>query len=123
MIGGAALGVVCAHVAVGVYFAAHNPYETEILPPCPILAATGWQCPGCGGIRAMYSLLHGDLAGSAAMNPLLLALYGAGALLIGSAAATARARPRLGNGLALTALALVTAAGLYSGVVRNLVGG
>jgi hypothetical protein len=29
---------------------------------CPILAATGIPCPGCGITRAMIQLLHGDIA-------------------------------------------------------------
>lgn len=119
-IGGACVGAVGAHVAAAVFFAGHDPYSTEIFPPCPILAATGWQCPGCGGTRAVYSLLHGDVGASLAMNPMVLALYLAAALMVASFAVTAKARPRLGNGLAFVALGVVVAAALYSGVVRNL---
>ncbi len=122
-IGGVAVGAVGAHVAAAVFFAGNDPYSTEIFPPCPILAATGWQCPACGGTRAAYSLFHGDIAASWAMNPLLLALYAAAAILVASFAVTARARPRLGNGLALTAVGVVVSAGVYSGVIRNLLGG
>ena len=32
---------------------------------------TGWYCPGCGTTRALHALVHGDLAGVVAMNPLL----------------------------------------------------
>ncbi len=116
----AAGGAVACHVAAAVYFAGHDPYTSEILPPCPVLQLTGWQCPGCGGIRAFSSLLHGDIVQSVAMNPLLLALYAAAALITASAIATTKARSRLGNNLAFAALALVVAAGLYSAVVRNL---
>ena len=119
-IGAACVGAVGAHVAAAAFFASNDPYSTEIFAPCPILAATGWQCPGCGGTRAAYSLLHGDVGASLAMNPLLMALYLAGALLLASFAVTAKARPRLGNGLAFTALGVVVAAALYSGIVRNL---
>ncbi len=31
---------------------------------CPILAATGVPCPGCGLTRATMQLLHGDIAAS-----------------------------------------------------------
>ncbi|GAB3679179.1 DUF2752 domain-containing protein [Saccharopolyspora tripterygii] len=31
------------------------------LPPCPIKLLTGFDCPGCGGTRMIFSLLHGDL--------------------------------------------------------------
>lgn len=114
------MGAVGVHVAAAVFFASNDPYSTEIFAPCPILAVTGWQCPGCGGTRAAYSLLHGDVTESLAMNPLLLALYAAAALVLASFAVTAKARPRLGNGLAFTALWVVVAAAVYAGVVRNL---
>ena len=39
-------------------------------PPCPWHAMTGWPCPGCGSTRAMVLLLHLDLPGALAMNPL-----------------------------------------------------
>jgi hypothetical protein len=120
VIGGLALAAVGAHVGAAVFFSTHDPYSTEIFPPCPILAATGWQCPACGATRAAYSLMHGDIATAATMNPLLLALYGVAALLVASFAVTRRARPRLGNGLALSALGLLVSAALYTGVVRNL---
>jgi hypothetical protein len=31
------------------------------LPVCPIKALLGIDCPGCGGLRMIYSLLHGDV--------------------------------------------------------------
>ncbi|SDD91088.1 DUF2752 domain-containing protein [Actinokineospora iranica] len=31
------------------------------LPECPTKALTGICCPGCGGFRMVYSLLHGRL--------------------------------------------------------------
>lgn len=44
------------------------------LPPCPLRALTGIYCPGCGSTRALYDLLHADVAGALAMNPLLVVL-------------------------------------------------
>src|SRR5690349_14083459 len=92
VIAGAGAGAVAAHVAVAVFFAGHDPYSTTVFPPCPILAYTGMQCPGCGGTRALYSLFHGDLAASFAMNPLVLSSYLAGAALVASTLAQARGR-------------------------------
>lgn len=44
---------------------------------CPFLALTGWSCPTCGGLRTVYDMATGDLAGAWSMNPLLvLALPG-----------------------------------------------
>jgi hypothetical protein len=45
--------------------AANNPY-----PRCLLKQLTGVDCPGCGGTRAVYSLLHGDVAGAADHNVL-----------------------------------------------------
>lgn len=39
--------------------------------PCPFRAVTGWECPFCGGTRLGASLLHGDVAGAFAYNPLV----------------------------------------------------
>ncbi|WP_349985772.1 DUF2752 domain-containing protein [Stenotrophomonas sp. WHRI 8082] len=50
-----------------------NPYaDGNPLPSCPLYALTGLYCPGCGSTRCLYSLVHGDLAGAMAMNPLLV---------------------------------------------------
>lgn len=38
---------------------ASNPY-----PKCPLKALTGIDCPGCGGLRSVNSLLHGDVVGA-----------------------------------------------------------
>lgn len=42
------------------------------LPPCPSEWLTGLFCPGCGTTRALHALLHLDLAGALAMNPVLV---------------------------------------------------
>jgi Protein of unknown function (DUF2752) len=34
------------------------PTEHGFYPRCIFHALTGWQCPGCGGTRALYQLLH-----------------------------------------------------------------
>lgn len=40
------------------------------LPVCPTKALLGIDCPGCGSLRMLYSLLHGDVAGAARYNAL-----------------------------------------------------
>lgn len=37
-------------------------------PPCPVKAATGLVCPGCGAARMLYALLHADLVAAVAYN-------------------------------------------------------
>lgn len=50
-----------------------SPYASNSpLPGCPMYALTGLYCPGCGSTRCLYSLVHLDLPGAMAMNPLLV---------------------------------------------------
>jgi hypothetical protein len=46
-------------VAVG-YLAAVDPNRPGHYPGCPILAISGYYCPGCGGLRAIHDLAHGQ---------------------------------------------------------------
>lgn len=39
---------------------------------CPWLLLTGTYCPGCGGLRAVSALTHGDLRAAASSNVLLV---------------------------------------------------
>lgn len=47
-----------------------DPARSAFYPPCRFHAITGWQCPGCGGLRATHALLHGRIAESWRFNPL-----------------------------------------------------
>jgi hypothetical protein len=49
-----------------------NPETAKIYPPCLLHALTGLYCPGCGALRAMHHLLHGDIVGALRKNPLLV---------------------------------------------------
>jgi Protein of unknown function (DUF2752) len=51
-----------------------NPAISSVFPPCPLRYLTGWYCPGCGSLRAIHQLLHGNLRGAWAMNPLTVIL-------------------------------------------------
>lgn len=50
------------------------PSSHTFYPRCWFHAATGLDCPGCGGTRALHQLLHGDVLGALALNPLLFVL-------------------------------------------------
>jgi hypothetical protein len=50
------------------------PTDYSFYPRCPFYAVTGWQCPGCGATRALYSLLHGNLTAAWAYNSLFVAV-------------------------------------------------
>jgi len=49
-----------------------QPGKSTIYPPCLIYKITGYYCPGCGSMRALNCLLHGDLKGFINFNPILL---------------------------------------------------
>ncbi len=51
-----------------------DPASAGVFPPCPLRYLTGLYCPGCGSLRAMHQLLHGNLATAWAMNPLTMVL-------------------------------------------------
>ena len=60
-----------------------DPAKHGFYPICLFHALTGWNCPGCGGTRAAYELLHGHLLRALHDNALfVLALA---ALLVRSA--------------------------------------
>ncbi|HZQ95507.1 MAG TPA: DUF2752 domain-containing protein [Candidatus Sulfotelmatobacter sp.] len=54
---------------------AFDPATSTLFPPCPIRYLTGLYCPGCGSLRAVHQLLHGNLHAAWAMNPLSVALF------------------------------------------------
>lgn len=49
-----------------------DPATSGVFPPCPLRYLTGLYCPGCGSLRAMHALLHGELGRAWAMNPLMI---------------------------------------------------
>lgn len=51
--------------------------------PCPMHAATGWFCAGCGGTRAVGELLRGDLLGAADANAALVVVVPVAAAYLG----------------------------------------
>jgi hypothetical protein len=51
-----------------------DPATSDLFPPCPVHYLTGWYCPGCGSLRALHQLLHGNLNAAGALNPLTLVL-------------------------------------------------
>jgi len=67
---GAAAGVLAACLLL--YF--FNPEQVPIYPQCPFRKWTGLDCPGCGGLRAMHQLLHGNVLAAFRFNALAVLL-------------------------------------------------
>jgi hypothetical protein len=56
-----------AVVTVGV----RDPHAAGNYPSCPSIALFGVHCPGCGSMRAIHHLAHGDIGGVLARNILV----------------------------------------------------
>ena len=74
------LGIGAIAVLALLYF--FDPSTSAIFPPCPPHALTKIHCPGCGTLRAMHALLHGDVKEALSQNilavifiPILPAMY------------------------------------------------
>ncbi len=50
------------------YLAAVDPARPGHYPGCPFFALTGKYCPGCGGLRAVHDLTHGDVLAALSSN-------------------------------------------------------
>lgn len=111
--------LVGAHVAVAVFFSHTDPYSSQIFPECIWRQVTGWECPGCGGTRALSSLFRGDLVASISMNPIVVASYAA-ALLLGAQAIAGAIGKRTVHWPHWLAISLIVTAALYAGIIRNL---
>jgi hypothetical protein len=115
------LTAACAVAAVTLVHL-RDPHVYGSYAACPWLVLTGFDCPGCGGLRALHDLTHGDLAAAVSSNLLVVAVLLPLALLGWSA--WARARWRGGPFLQTRTTAWVAwslaAALLAFGVVRNL---
>ena len=49
-----------------------NPATSGFYPFCPLHRLTGWLCPGCGSLRAIHELLHGNVVAAFRLNALLV---------------------------------------------------
>ncbi|MFT3872115.1 MAG: DUF2752 domain-containing protein [Nocardioides sp.] len=49
-----------------------DPHESGSWGYCPSYLLFGVYCPGCGGLRAVNDLTHGDLIGAASSNLLFV---------------------------------------------------
>ncbi len=67
-----AAAVAAVAVAVVGLVAAVDPNEPGHYPPCLFRRLTGLHCPGCGSLRGIHALAHGDLLGAVGSNVLIV---------------------------------------------------
>jgi hypothetical protein len=58
-----------------------DPHAGGAYGYCPFRTLTGLPCPGCGGLRAVNDLTHGDLVAAAGSNAMAVVLVVAVAAL------------------------------------------
>ena len=109
-----------AGVAAATLLHVRDPHVDGAYGSCPFLELTGRPCPGCGGLRAVSALTHGDVVGALSSNALAVALVAVLAL----AWATWAVRRARGTGarmlvLSDRALVLVLVVAVAFGVFRS----
>lgn len=68
------LTVVSGIIATALVYLFFYDAISSFIAPCPFYAATGLYCPGCGTLRALRQLIHGNLLGAFRLNPLMVLL-------------------------------------------------
>lgn len=68
----AAVTLVLAGVMAGTVLFFFNPSKYSFYPVCQFHQLTGLNCPGCGGTRAAYQLLHGHFQSALHDNALFV---------------------------------------------------
>lgn len=85
-------GSALAGAAALTYIGVVDPHRPgSVFPPCMFKLLTGWNCPGCGGMRMTHDLLHGDLAAAVVDN--VFALVGLPLLLLWVVSSRRAGRP------------------------------
>ena len=59
-------------LALGAVLFLVDPAHCPFYPQCLFRRITGWNCPGCGTLRAMHQLLHGHVLAALRDNVLFV---------------------------------------------------
>jgi hypothetical protein len=112
------LGATALGAGAVVYF--FNPSTHGFYPVCLFHQLTGLNCPGCGGTRSAYALLHGNVALALKDNALFVVLLAAAvARGLWIAVKTIRRQP-VGQFVPVGVLWAALAAAAVFTVLRNL---
>jgi hypothetical protein len=98
----------------------HDPHAPGAYGFCPFLVITGHPCPGCGGLRAVNDLTHGQVGAAISSNLLAVGLV-TFLVVAWTTWALRRARGTDARMLVMSdrALVLVLVVALVFGVARN----
>ncbi|MDW7980289.1 MAG: DUF2752 domain-containing protein [Verrucomicrobiales bacterium] len=113
-------GLILLGLGAAAIIYAFDPARTWFYPPCMFHALTGLKCAGCGGLRAIHKLLHGEFADALRYNALVVISLPFALLAVARAALlhTAHAQPR--QGVPIPLVWLLGGTVLAFGVLRNL---
>lgn len=117
---GGAVGAAAASAVA--YVATHDPHVAGNYPACTLLTLTGFYCPACGGTRAAYDLLHGDVAGAFARNPAVPLLVMAAVVWLAYRVVVHRRPGRRARPMPTWLPVALGVATLVFGVLRNIPG-
>jgi len=93
------------------------PGDVTLLP-CPVRAASGLACPGCGMTRACLALVRGEVAGAWGLHPFAFLLVPLAVVCAAAPNAAPRAWRRMRPGLRSAGVGLALGFALVSWVAR-----
>ncbi|OHD56828.1 MAG: hypothetical protein A2Y33_12730 [Spirochaetes bacterium GWF1_51_8] len=99
-----------------------DPHKTAIQPGCVFLGLTGLQCPLCGGMRAVHSVISGAPGAGFAENALLFLLLPvtvAGLLI--DLAVFSKKPDRMRRGFGIAFFIVLSAMFIGFTVIRNII--
>ncbi|MDP4178429.1 MAG: DUF2752 domain-containing protein [Bacillota bacterium] len=64
--------IIAAVIPAAIILYLFNPSTSKIFPPCPFKFLTGYYCPGCGSLRALHQLFHGNLIAALKLNSFMV---------------------------------------------------
>jgi hypothetical protein len=109
-----------AGVAAVTLISLRDPHGDGSYGYCPFLLITGHPCPGCGGLRAVNDLSHGDVLGAISSNVLAVALVGVlGVLWLTWTIRRSRGEDKPMVRLSERSGVMVIAVAVVFGIVRN----
>lgn len=118
------IGWVCIAIAA-ILFGLYRAGVLLILrtAPCMIHAATGYYCPGCGGTRATYALLHGKIITSLYYHPIVVygVVVGGWFMISQTVERISRGKARIGMHYRDIYLWIALAIAVLNCLIKNLV--